>query len=84
VALHDPEANILCFRHLPAGLPASDIHRFQVAVRNRIKAGGDSFISKVDIDGVAALRVVMTNHRTTPEHFRTLLDEIRTAGRAER
>ncbi|MFI9328092.1 pyridoxal phosphate-dependent decarboxylase family protein [Kitasatospora sp. NPDC052868] len=78
--LHRPEANILCFRHLPAGLTESDVHRLQLDIRNRLKLQGNFFISKVDIDGVAALRVVLMNHRITTEHFRMLLGEIRRAG----
>jgi L-2,4-diaminobutyrate decarboxylase len=76
--LHRPEANILCFRYLPPELPETAVHRFQLAIRNRIKEHGTFFLSKVDIDGTAALRVVMMNHRTTAEHFRLLLAEIRT------
>ncbi|GHH86969.1 amino acid decarboxylase [Streptomyces sulfonofaciens] len=79
-AVHRPEANILCFRHRPAGLGERDVHRFQVAIRNRIKREGTYFISKVDIDGVAALRVVMMNHQITADHVRALLDEIRRVG----
>lgn len=78
--VHRPAANILCFRYRPAGLAEADVHRFQVAIRNRIKLQGNFFISKVDVDGVAALRVVMMNHRITTEHFRLLLAEIRKAG----
>ncbi|OON80073.1 pyridoxal phosphate-dependent decarboxylase family protein [Streptomyces tsukubensis] len=79
--LHVPEANILCFRYRPADLiRGDDIHRLQVAIRNRIKREGNFFISKVNIDGVAALRVVMMNHEVTPEHFRILLGEIRRVG----
>ncbi|MER5862907.1 aminotransferase class V-fold PLP-dependent enzyme [Kitasatospora sp. NPDC002040] len=85
-ALHEPEANILCFRYRPAGLtgtgPADrrELHRLQVAIRNRVKRDGTFFISKVDIDGTAALRVVLMNHETSTEHFRMLLREIRSAG----
>ncbi|MBV2153818.1 pyridoxal-dependent decarboxylase [Kitasatospora sp. SUK 42] len=78
--VHRPEANILCFRYRPAELPDEDVHRLQVAIRNRIKLRGNFFISKVNIDGVAALRVVMMNHQITTEHFRMLLSEIRRVG----
>ncbi|MGW7414074.1 pyridoxal phosphate-dependent decarboxylase family protein [Streptomyces sp. NPDC054863] len=80
-ALHQPESNILCFRYRPADLiRADDTHRLQVAIRNRIKRQGNFFISKVNVDGVAALRVVMMNHQITVEHFRMLLGEIRKIG----
>jgi L-2,4-diaminobutyrate decarboxylase len=80
--LHRPEANILCFRYRPAELNAKSLHRLQLAIRNRIKLQGNFFISKVDLDGIAALRVVMMNHQTTTEHFRMLLDEIKETGSA--
>jgi L-2,4-diaminobutyrate decarboxylase len=80
--LHRPEANILCFRYRPAGIADGAVHRLQVAIRNHIKRQGNFFISKVDVDGAAALRIVMMNHLITTEHVRMLLAEIRTAGQA--
>jgi L-2,4-diaminobutyrate decarboxylase len=80
--LHSPEANILCFRYRPTDLRGWEIHKLQMAIRDRVKKRGNFFISKVNIDGVAALRVVMMNHRTNAEHFRMLLDEIRDAGQS--
>lgn len=81
--VHRPEANILCFRYRPAGFPAepAEIHRLQQRIRDQVRLRGIFFISKVNLDGVAALRVVMMNHQVTAEHFRLLLDEIRTVGR---
>jgi L-2,4-diaminobutyrate decarboxylase len=79
--VHRPEGNILCFRYRPAGVPVEAVHDLQVAIRDRTKKRGRFFISKVDIDGTAALRVVMMNHETTIEHFRMLLDEIRDVAR---
>lgn len=81
--LHRPESNILCFRYRPADAGDEDMHQLQVAIRNRLKQEGMFFVSKVDIDGVAALRVVVMNHRITADHVRMLVDRIRAAGRAE-
>ena len=78
--LHEPEANILCFRYDPAGLDRAALHRLQLAIRNRVRADGRFFISKVDLDGVAALRVVLMNHRIGAEHLAMLITEIRTTG----
>lgn len=78
--IHPPEANILCFRYLPPNLRGQAFPDFQVAIRNRIREEGKFFISKLDIDGAAALRVVFMNHQITTEHFRLLLDEIRQIG----
>ncbi len=78
--LHQPEANILCFRYLPVNLRESAFPDFQVAIRNRIREGGKFFISKVDIEGKGCLRVVFMNHQIDGDRFRTLLREIRKIG----
>ncbi|MER5884079.1 pyridoxal-dependent decarboxylase [Streptomyces sp. NPDC001941] len=80
--LHEPDANILCFRYRPEGVREEEIHELQVNIRNRVKSEGRFFISKVDVDKVAALRVVMMNHQVTTEHVQMLLGEIRKAGQA--
>lgn len=79
--LHQPEANMLCFRYLPANLCEEFISDFQVALWGRIRKEGKFFISKVDIDGKSALRVVFMNHLIEVGHFRMLLDEIRGTGK---
>jgi L-2,4-diaminobutyrate decarboxylase len=78
--LHQPESNILCFRYLPKNLDQTAFPDFQVAIRNRIREGGQFFISKVDIDDVGSLRVVFMNHQIDTNHFRLLLREIRKVG----
>lgn len=81
--VHRPEANIICFRYRPEWIGEDEVSDFQVQIRDRIKHRGQFFISKVDVDGVAALRVVMMNHQITTGHFHMLLDEIRKAGKAQ-
>ncbi len=78
--LHLPEANILCFRYRPPGVPAGRVHRLQLQIRDRVRRSGRFFISKVDVRGTAALRVVMMNHQAGTEHVRMLLAEIRDTG----
>jgi L-2,4-diaminobutyrate decarboxylase len=78
VPLHRPHSNILCFRYLPKQ-PLDDfaLGKLQSEIRTSVRARGRFFISKVDLDGQAALRVVFMNHRITADHFHQLLDEIR-------
>jgi L-2,4-diaminobutyrate decarboxylase len=78
--IHRPEANILCFRYRPDGLEGKDLHRLQLAIRKRISLDGRFFISKVDIRGVAALRIVMMNHQIQAGHLTMLAAEIRRIG----
>jgi len=78
VPLHRPQCNILCFRYLPQRpLDSAALGWLQCEIRTRIRARGHFFISKVDLGGQAALRVVFMNHRITADHFHQLLDEIR-------
>ncbi|MEM6685069.1 MAG: aminotransferase class V-fold PLP-dependent enzyme [Bacteroidota bacterium] len=79
-SIHEPEANMLCFRYKPKGFNHSQLKDFQLQIRNQIKANGNFFISKVNIDGEPALRVVFMNHRIELHHFEQLLEEIQHIG----
>ncbi|MFC4907772.1 pyridoxal phosphate-dependent decarboxylase family protein [Actinomadura gamaensis] len=79
--LHEPEANILCFRYEPARLGRTETHRLQLAIRDRLRTAGRFFISKVNVDGVAALRLVIMNHRIDAPHLAALIEETRATGR---
>jgi L-2,4-diaminobutyrate decarboxylase len=82
--LHEPECNILCFRYIPKGLPCSGtiLADVQLAIRNQLTKEGKFFISKVDIDGITALRVVFMNHTIDLSHVKMLLAEIRRIGQS--
>ncbi|SED16825.1 L-2,4-diaminobutyrate decarboxylase [Tenacibaculum sp. MAR_2009_124] len=79
--LHQPEANMLCFRYIPSEENAIQITDFQLKIRDQLKAHGNFFISKVSLDGKIALRVVFMNHNTELNHFKTLLQEIKVIGK---
>lgn len=78
--IHEPEINIFCFRYHPKTMSHEALSTLQDEIRKRIKLEGRFFISKVDIDHVAALRVVFMNHLITAEHCEALLEAIRTTG----
>lgn len=79
VPLHRPDSNILCFRYVPARrMDAATLGALQGEIRNRVRARGHFFISKVDLDGQPVLRLVFMNHLVTTEHVGLLLEEIRT------
>lgn len=82
--LHEPECNILCFRYIPKGMAASGtaLADFQLAIRNQLTKEEKFFISKVDIDGITALRVVFMNHKIDLSHVKMLLEEIRRIGQS--
>jgi len=78
---HEPESNILCFVHKPAGSASLDIDRLQLELRNRVRDANRYFISKVDLDRRTTLRIVMMNHRIGIEDIAGLVEEIRRHGR---
>jgi L-2,4-diaminobutyrate decarboxylase len=82
-ALHEPECNILAFRHLPKGLvgmPGEVIGEFQLNLRRRLIESGEFYIVSTKIDGIGALRVAIMNPLTTAVHFDQLLDALRVHG----
>jgi L-2,4-diaminobutyrate decarboxylase len=78
--LHKPEANMLCFKYQPKNINSNHLKDFQIGIRNQLKLNGDFFISKVNIDGESALRVVFMNHRIQLYNFKMLLEEIKKIG----
>lgn len=78
--LHKPEANMLCFRYKPKNINNNYVKDFQIGIRNQLKSNGKFFISKVNIDGEPALRVVFMNHKIQLYHFKMLLAEIKKIG----
>lgn len=83
--LHEPECNIVVFRHVPASMgdaPRERMNAFQLALRRRLVESGAFFIVSTIIDDMAALRVTVMNPFTATEHLDLLMDTLRTEGRA--
>ncbi len=84
VPLHEPQCNIVVFRHIPAELrdaPAERVGEFQLELRRRIIESGEFYIVPFKRDGVGALRVTIINPLTTPAHLDQLMDALRRQGR---
>ncbi len=84
VPLHEPQCNIVAFRHVPAPLrdaPPERLGRFQLDLRRRIVRSGQFYIVPTTLRGVGALRVTIMNPLTTPEHLDQLLAALRETGR---
>lgn len=79
-ALHEPECNIVVFRHLPAALrdaPPETVNRFQRALRSRLIRSGEFYIVQTQLDDRAALRVAVMNPVTTRQDLEELLESLR-------
>jgi len=83
VPLHQPECNIVVFRHIPSrllGAPPAVVGEFQRTLRRRVIESGDFYLVATNIDGHAALRCTLINPLTTPDHLDALLDTLRATG----
>ena len=83
VPLHEPQCNIVVFRHVPEALrnaPPEVLGRFQFELRRKIVESGQFYIVSTKIDGLGALRVTIINPLTAPEHLDQLMDALREMG----
>jgi len=71
----EPESNIVCFRHTPAG--AEDLDAVQARARETIVKSGAFFLVRTTLRGRVWLRTTLMNPRTTEGDLRALLDEVR-------
>jgi len=91
-----PQSNIFLYRYLPADLRNEDldavvnverINAFNVALQEKQKALGKTFVSRTQIlingQSLVALRVVIANPITTIEHCKTVLSEQQTIAEKE-
>ncbi len=82
--VHEPQCNIVVFRHVPEALrnaPPERLGRFQMDLRRRLIESGEFYIVSTSIDRVGALRVTIINPLTTADHLDQLLEALRTHGR---
>jgi L-2,4-diaminobutyrate decarboxylase len=81
--LHEPQSNILCFRHIPASLRGADedrVNEFQRLVRGRWNSSGRGWITATALDRRRVLRVTLMNPATRHEHLEALVSGLREVG----
>ena len=84
VPLHEPQCNIVTFRHVPAELadaPPERLGEFQRQLRRVVIESGEFYLVATNLNGVDALRVTLINPLTTAEHLDQLLESLRRQGR---
>ncbi|QDU65375.1 pyridoxal phosphate-dependent decarboxylase family protein [Engelhardtia mirabilis] len=72
----EPEANILCFRHVPPGFD-QDLDGLQARIRRRVLDNGRYYLVQTRLRGRLWLRTSLMNPNTTEDDLEGLLDEIR-------
>jgi L-2,4-diaminobutyrate decarboxylase len=83
VALHEPECNIVAFRHVPDAMksaPPEILGAFQRELRRRLIESGKFYIVQTNHGGVGALRVTIINPLTTVDDLDELLTSLREVG----
>ena len=82
--LHEPQCNIVTFRHVPdemSDAPPERLGEFQRQLRRRVIESGEFYLVATTLNGVDALRVTLINPLTTSEHLDQLLETLRRHGR---
>ena len=83
VPLHEPECNIVAFRHVPTAMmsaPPEILGAFQRELRRRLIESGKFYIVQTNHGGVGALRVTIINPLTTADDLDELLVTLRETG----
>jgi L-2,4-diaminobutyrate decarboxylase len=83
--LHEPECNIVVFRHIPPQLRGAAPERlgaFQWRLRRAIIESGEWYLVPATHNGVGALRCTLINPLTTEAHLDALLEALRRHGAA--
>ena len=68
--------NIVCFRYGLPGCSEKQLERLNAEVVNAIQTSGTAVVSTTRIHGKLAIRVNITNHRTTIHDLTTLIESI--------
>ena len=82
--LHEPECNIVAFRHVPRELrdaPPAQIDALQARLRRAVVESGRFFLTQTRLDGRCVLRTTLINPLTTVDDLRALLDCLREMAR---
>ncbi len=77
-----PQANIVCFRHLPPSLRSADLatqNRWQAELRSRVLSRGAYYLVQTMLGDTAYLRTTIIHPLTTGSSLEALLDELRRA-----
>jgi L-2,4-diaminobutyrate decarboxylase len=80
VPLHEPQCNIVAFKHIPEALKNEDpktVGDFQLELRKQIVQSGDCYIVPIRREGIGALRVTIINPLTKKDDLKTILQIIR-------
>ncbi|HET9622461.1 MAG TPA: pyridoxal-dependent decarboxylase [Kofleriaceae bacterium] len=73
----------ICMRHVPAGLDAAAVSAHNLAIANRINAGGRQYVTPNQLDGQHVLRISIGAERTERAHVAALWQALQAAAVAD-
>jgi aromatic-L-amino-acid decarboxylase len=76
--------SLVCFRHVPPGLDADACDALNLAILERVNAGGAALLSHTRLHGRVVLRLAIGNVRTDRVHIERTWQALRVAAREER
>jgi L-2,4-diaminobutyrate decarboxylase len=74
-----PDCNIVCFRHTPKGLPASELDALQSRLRQRLVTQGDFYLVRTTLPTGVYLRTTLINPLTSDAQLDALMEALRRA-----
>ncbi len=81
--VHEPAANIFCFRLRQRPKNAAASSRLHFALEEAVNGSGEGYISSTVIDGERTLRIVVMNPRSTAKHVLANLKLVERLAREE-
>ncbi|WKN41286.1 pyridoxal phosphate-dependent decarboxylase family protein [Tunicatimonas pelagia] len=77
-----PQANIICFRYAPFGVPMAQLNTLNAQIRQQVIEEGKFYIVQTQLKGEVFLRVTLMNPFTTEAMLEELLNDVRQKGNA--
>jgi aromatic-L-amino-acid/L-tryptophan decarboxylase len=71
-----PELSVVCFRHVPAGLPDSEVDAYQDRLQRALEESGDGWVSTTTLRGRTFLRAGIVNYLSTAVDADRLVDAL--------
>jgi L-2,4-diaminobutyrate decarboxylase len=72
-----PQANIVCFRHVPAAVSAAALDELQGSIRQKLIRSGKFYITQTRLPAGLYMRVTLINPSTQDSDLKALLEEVR-------
>ncbi len=78
----EPPLSIVPLRHVPAGMPDTDLDEHNASLVEALQRQGDVWVAPARVDGKVCLRPCVVNYRTTDDDVRAFVDLACEVGRS--